>query len=205
MKKLTTLNQAVGLFLTCGTLVYGALSSQFSFADENKDKYKPYTSHVVKKEDADKIFVGPDLNKVDIYIPNDSGQGVMSAGIEYLNQKSRVPAHIHSKMEEIIFIVKGEGLALVDGKTQRVSPGDMLLITPNTGHGLTNVGEEELEFFVVYSDNDMVDFFRDYAFKDRKDVKERFSPDFMRNLFQKHHKSFAVTSDVVTLFPKKDK
>lgn len=170
--------------------------------DRHHDKDQAQ-SVIVKESDAERLLVGPDLNKVDIYIANDSGNGKMSAGLEYLKSNSRVPAHIHNYTEEIIYIVEGDGLALLNGKEQPVKGGDVILIAPGSAHGLTNIGNKELKFFVVYSDNGMMDFFRDYSFKDMNDVRERFSPEFMMNLFKKHGKAFSVPADVVPLFPTK--
>ena len=203
MKTLYALAGAIGILLACGMASAHPDGEHHHEGNHHKKHKKEgeYQSTVVKKEQSEKLLVGPDLNKVDIYIPNDHGKGEMSAGIEYLKVDSRVPAHIHTEMEEIIFIVKGEGLALVDGEETPVTAGDMILVTPSTAHGLTNTGETELEFFVVYSENDMMEFFRDYSFEDIYDVRERFSPQFMMELFRKHRKAFAVPDDVDPLFP----
>lgn len=202
MKNVLAFAGALGLLLSVSQS-YAHEEHQHEHKKEHKSKHHKasYQSRVIKKEDAEHLLVGPDLNKVDLYIPNDDNVGEMSAGIEYLKVNSRVPAHIHTSMEEIIFIVDGKGLALVNGGETPVSAGDMILVSPDSAHGLTNIGTTELKFFVVYSENDMMEFFRDYSFEDIYDMQSRFSPEFMMELFRKHAKAFQIPADVDPLFP----
>jgi len=48
--------------------------------------------------------------------------------------------HYHGRTEEIYFVTKGSGELEVDGETQRVRPGDAILIPPGAWHTLENEG-----------------------------------------------------------------
>jgi mannose-6-phosphate isomerase-like protein (cupin superfamily) len=54
--------------------------------------------------------------------------------------------HYHRATEEIYVVVKGSGELEVDGVTQRVRPGDAILIPPGAWHTLVNNGTSELRF-----------------------------------------------------------
>ena len=52
--------------------------------------------------------------------------------------------HYHRATEEIYAVVKGSGELEVDGQTQRIRPGDAVLIPPGAWHTLVNDGTSEL-------------------------------------------------------------
>jgi mannose-6-phosphate isomerase-like protein (cupin superfamily) len=56
-------------------------------------------------------------------------------------------------MEEIYFVLKGEGEISVDGETRHVIPGDATWIPAGSAHSLTNSSEQELVILVVASPN----------------------------------------------------
>jgi mannose-6-phosphate isomerase-like protein (cupin superfamily) len=56
-------------------------------------------------------------------------------------------------MEEIYFVMTGEGEMTVGEETRNVSPGDAVWIPAGSPHGLTNSGDTELFILVVASPN----------------------------------------------------
>jgi len=52
--------------------------------------------------------------------------------------------HYHANSEEIYLVTKGSGELEVDGETQRVRPGDAILIPSGAWHMLENDGSSEL-------------------------------------------------------------
>ncbi|MBW1721470.1 MAG: cupin domain-containing protein [Deltaproteobacteria bacterium] len=54
-------------------------------------------------------------------------------------------------MEEIYFIMQGEGEMTVDEETRHVKPGDAIWIPTGSSHGLTNSGKENLVILVTAS------------------------------------------------------
>jgi uncharacterized RmlC-like cupin family protein len=57
--------------------------------------------------------------------------------------------HIHDGSEEMYFIVKGRGVALLDGEEHSVGPGDFLMLRNGGAHGLRNDGPEDVELLCV--------------------------------------------------------
>ena len=66
--------------------------------------------------------------------------------------------HYHRATEEIYFVIKGSGDMEVDGRTERVRPGDAILIPAGAWHTLVNDGTSELRILCCcvppYSDED---------------------------------------------------
>ena len=56
-------------------------------------------------------------------------------------------------MEEIYFVLSGEGDMSVDEEARHVHPGDATWIPAGSSHSLTNSGEEDLLILVVASSN----------------------------------------------------
>jgi uncharacterized cupin superfamily protein len=57
--------------------------------------------------------------------------------------------HVHSRTEELYFIVSGAGMMTIDGQVYPVSAGDLILTGLGTRHGLWNVGAHELSWLVI--------------------------------------------------------
>lgn len=59
--------------------------------------------------------------------------------------------HAHPQTEEIYYVLSGDGAMQVGGETERVGPGDAVLIPPGAEHRLTCVGPEPLEILCICS------------------------------------------------------
>jgi len=57
--------------------------------------------------------------------------------------------HVHTRTEEVYFILSGRGEMTLDGKPYPVGPGNLILTGLGTKHGLRNVGDEGLGWLVV--------------------------------------------------------
>lgn len=57
--------------------------------------------------------------------------------------------HIHEGSEELYFILKGRGTALLDGEEHPIVPGDILMLKNGGAHGLRNDGPEDIELLCV--------------------------------------------------------
>ena len=57
--------------------------------------------------------------------------------------------HLHTRTEEIYFIVSGAGELLLDGTPRQVSAGDLALTRVGSRHGLRNVGPDPLNWLVI--------------------------------------------------------
>ncbi len=70
-----------------------------------------------------------------------------------LEPHAAVGEHVHTRTEEIYYIVAGRGLMRLTTATedlvQEVGPGDLIMTPLNGRHSIESIGEEELEFVVV--------------------------------------------------------
>jgi mannose-6-phosphate isomerase-like protein (cupin superfamily) len=62
-----------------------------------------------------------------------------------------IGAEVHTGTDQILFIVDGEGKAVVNGKTFKVGENDVVFVPAGARHNLINSGDEELKLFTVYS------------------------------------------------------
>jgi len=57
--------------------------------------------------------------------------------------------HLHTRTEEIYFILSGRGQITLDGRPYQVQTGDLILTSVGTRHGLRNTGTEGLGWLVI--------------------------------------------------------
>ena len=66
-----------------------------------------------------------------------------------LEPGAAVGEHVHSRTEEIYFIIRGRALMHYGDEQFEVGPGDLIMTPLHGRHGLETIGDETLEFFVV--------------------------------------------------------
>jgi mannose-6-phosphate isomerase-like protein (cupin superfamily) len=57
--------------------------------------------------------------------------------------------HLHTRTEEIYFVVSGRGEVLLNGTPQPVRPGSVVLTGIGSTHGLRNTGTTDLDWLVI--------------------------------------------------------
>jgi len=60
-----------------------------------------------------------------------------------------VGLHVHSRTEEIYFIISGRGRMRVGDESRDVGPGDLILTPLHTAHSFKVVGDEPATFIVM--------------------------------------------------------
>lgn len=63
---------------------------------------------------------------------------------------SEIGEEVHV-VDQIIVIVEGEGLAVLDGQTSPIFAGTMVYIPESTMHNIKNVGQAELKLYSIYA------------------------------------------------------
>ncbi len=58
------------------------------------------------------------------------------------------PHHLHNYEHEI-YVLSGQGKAVVDGTEIKLEEGSFILIKPNADHQLINIGEEDFIFLCI--------------------------------------------------------
>jgi oxalate decarboxylase/phosphoglucose isomerase-like protein (cupin superfamily) len=78
----------------------------------------------------------------------------MAAGVVTLEAGKGHERHNHPNEEEVLYVLEGEGIQMVDdgGEVHRpVSAGTMIHIPPGVYHSTINTGSGPMTIFVVYS------------------------------------------------------
>lgn len=108
---------------------------------------------ILKLEDAPKLFF-PDGKAYRIpLVTEETGakkiaglMGVMPAGTGEV-----VKYHYHNQRESVLFILSGQGKALVEGKEYALGPNTVMFVPPKEKHKVTNVGNSELRYIEFFT------------------------------------------------------
>ena len=85
-----------------------------------------------------------DTNRLAIVFDPSTANNSLTVCVEIFEVGSETPPHRHNHAVEMFFILKGEGIAVCDGKETLLSAGDSVLM-PKTGtHYLKNTGNQRL-------------------------------------------------------------
>jgi quercetin dioxygenase-like cupin family protein len=71
------------------------------------------------------------------------GENVASLGYSVF-RPGTVLASVSHEVEELAFVVAGEGELRLDGETISFGPNDALFIPPSTWHAVANTGQEDV-------------------------------------------------------------
>jgi oxalate decarboxylase/phosphoglucose isomerase-like protein (cupin superfamily) len=74
-----------------------------------------------------------------------------SMGIVILEPGKGHTLHNHPGVEEILYVISGEGEQLVRDERRRVYPGMMIHIPPDIYHETINTGWEQMKILAVYA------------------------------------------------------
>ena len=58
---------------------------------------------------------------------------------------------VHEAEDQILYFVAGEGEAVLEGESQEISEGDIVLVHKGTRHNFKNTGSEDLKIITTYS------------------------------------------------------
>ncbi len=65
-------------------------------------------------------------------------------------QSTGGPENLHEESEQWLFVISGQGKAVVAGETVNLSAGDFVCIEPRETHEITNTSTESLETVNLY-------------------------------------------------------
>lgn len=82
--------------------------------------------------------------------PMDDFKGLDVFAEVILEVGASIGYHIHEQDSEAYFILNGQAIFIDHGKVERtVNQGDLCIITKNQGHGIINMGEDELKILAI--------------------------------------------------------
>ncbi|WP_226022997.1 cupin domain-containing protein [Halomicrobium salinisoli] len=82
--------------------------------------------------------------------PETTGSETFSAGIVVVEPGKGHERHTHPDSEEVLFVLSGRGVQMIDDEEQEIRPGDMLHIPAGVEHSTTNTSWEPLRFLAMY-------------------------------------------------------
>ncbi len=83
-----------------------------------------------------------------------------TAGADIIMVRVKMPPggkhnfHRHPKMNEIIYVLKGQAEQWIEDQHRVLSSGDSIYIDPNIVHATFNASKEQLEFLAILSPGD---------------------------------------------------
>ncbi|MBT6277785.1 MAG: cupin domain-containing protein [Chromatiales bacterium] len=82
------------------------------------------------------------------------------SGIQEVAPGSFVRQHAHDGNEELILVMEGKGVALIEGEEHAMQPGTTLYLASQEKHKFTNTADSPLRFFWVLMPGGLSDFFK---------------------------------------------
>jgi mannose-6-phosphate isomerase-like protein (cupin superfamily) len=58
---------------------------------------------------------------------------------------------VHDKEDQVLYFVAGEGEVILEGETQNIEEGDIVLVHKGSRHNFKNTGLEDLKIITAYS------------------------------------------------------
>jgi len=89
--------------------------------------------------------IGPhNTNRLAIVFDPSHAQISLTFCVEIFDEGGRTPPNRHQMAVEMFFVLKGEGLAICDGKAAPIKTGDSILVPPTGVHEIHNTGPGRL-------------------------------------------------------------
>ncbi len=76
--------------------------------------------------------------------------GRLSAHLTIIKAGGEIFPHTHEVLE-MIYIIQGEGLALVNGERKESEPGTIIVAPAGSEHGFLNTGNTDIVMYCVFS------------------------------------------------------
>ena len=105
---------------------------------------------VVRKIDTERFELKNPNRTVYLWVDKKRGAKDISAGSGEIPVRGELPYHTHT-VEEVMFIYRGEGIAVIDGETFPIVPETMVFVRPGVKHQFKNTGSEPLIFAWFYA------------------------------------------------------
>jgi quercetin dioxygenase-like cupin family protein len=112
-------------------------------AAENKNK-----AYILHKDEGEITIDGQGRTNT-IKVSPETGSAHLSMGIENHPKGSGTLVHRHNRTEEILFVHRGSGKAIINGDTVKIAEGATLFIPPGTWHGIENPDDSIIILFTT--------------------------------------------------------
>ena len=93
-------------------------------------------------------------NRLAIIFDSTNANTSLTCCIEIFDVGGQTPPNRHQWAVEMFFVLKGEGMAICDGKSATIKAGDSLLVPPTGTHLIKNTGSTRLYTLTVMVPNE---------------------------------------------------
>lgn len=77
--------------------------------------------------------------------------GCLTVGKTVVEPHVEMDPHTHNEEEEIIYVVKGSGIAIVGGSEESLAPDTAVVFPKGVEHVVKNTGDQPLEFVFIFT------------------------------------------------------
>jgi len=95
-----------------------------------------------------------DSNRLAIIFDSANANASLTGCIEIFDIGGKTPPNRHQWALEMFFVLKGEGIAICDGKSVNIKAGDSLLVPPTGTHLIKNIGSSRLYTLTIMVPNE---------------------------------------------------
>lgn len=122
------------ILIGCNTATNNSGTQAKPDSSEIENRAKAY---VLQKNEGEVLVDGAGRTII-IKVSPETGAAHISMGLEHHPIGAGTIIHKHDHSEEILFVHKGTGYAIIDGDTIEVQEGATMFIPPGTWHGIDN-------------------------------------------------------------------
>ncbi|BCL39191.1 cupin domain-containing protein [Nostoc sp. MS1] len=95
-----------------------------------------------------------DTNRLAIIFDSTNANTSLTCCVEIFDVGGQTPPNRHQWAIEMFFVIKGEGIAICDGKKVAIKAGDSLLVPPTGTHLIKNTGTSRLYTLTIMVPNE---------------------------------------------------
>ena len=120
-----------------------------SAATHDPRDHKHEAKGYVLQKDEGEVLNDPRGRKMIIKVSPEKGAAHLTMGTTEMPKGTGIFVHRHEHAEEILFVHRGNGFAVIDGDSVAISEGATLYIPPGTWHGVNNPTDFMNILFIV--------------------------------------------------------
>jgi len=122
------------------------------------------SGYVLQWDEGEKMIYGPRHALFNIKVNPKTGSQHLIMGTSQIAGGTGIPIHMHEHEDEILFVHRGEGTAVVGDKTFPAKEGATIYVPRGTWHGVQNPGgSKPVEMLWIFSQPGMDEYFRELS------------------------------------------